>query len=695
MAEPLTTAPSSIAPASQDLLGFLKQYEPAKNAVSLKDILPAQFRIDIGKTLPQWSAPLSPAFQTTDETQAGKSFHALLCPTGLPLRLKAIQILKDFRHPNLMTLVASGLVDIPQMGETRYALIYETPNAKSLATIIKERKSTFTDRIIMTDVITPLADILKRFEDAGIAHGRLNLDNIYFGDRLIVGDCLSEPCGFSQTTIFEPLERVLASPLGKGEADSNADCYAVGMLALHLASGATTLTKLDSPQYIEQVLKLGAYNVLMQDREFSNILQDFLRGTLNEKIAERWGTKLIQSWLGGKRFNLIPPSPPREATRSFSFLEEDYASRKALAHALFTHWDDAPDVLKEGKLARWLELSLHKPALAEALHRISKSAGEAVTPTPRQMNEIITRTIALLDPDGPIRMGSVQVRVEGIGSMLADLFMQKKQKELQAIADIIENDIPNFWADLHKDDLLPEVSTALWRIQRVRLWMRQTVIGAGMERCLYDLNPTLACQSPHIARFCPLDLSALLYALDSVSKEKGADSEVLDRHSGAFIASKLDMQKDLKIHELQTMPSLVTHPKLISLKLLIAAQEKTGLLKLRGLSAWVAHRIMPLLDNIHNRKARSLAQTNLAKAASSGDLRQISALVFSDGLFRSDSSRFEDAARNFYAYQNKIEELRSEENLASQSERNGYFIAQLFAIFACIAVATLTFQHHW
>lgn len=686
-------AQSAPAPAAQDLLNFLKQYEPAK-AAAVKDALPGQFKIDTAKPLPQWNGTLSQAFAATDESQPTRAVHAVLCPTGFPLRQKAIQAVKDFKHPNLMPLVASGIASLPQLGGSRYALIYETPNAKSLASILKERKAPFADRNIILDIITPLADLLKRFEEAGIAHGRINLDNLYFSDHLIVGDCLSEPCGYSQPFIFEPLERALAAPLGRGEGDSNTDCYALGVLALHLAAGSTTLTKLDEDAYTNQSLKFGAYNVLMHDREFSSTLHDLLRGTINEKIAERWGLKLIQSWLGGKRFNLIPPSAPKDASRSFAFQTDDYASRKSLAQALYMNWDAAPDVLKEGKLARWLELSLHKPDLAETLNRVIKSAGGDYTPTPRQMNEILARAIILLDPDGPIRMTPVETRVEGIGPILADFFAQKKQKELQVLADVIENDVANFWADLNKEDLPPEISNALWRLQRVRLWMRQTVIGAGMERCLYDLNPSLACQSPILTRFFAMDLPTLLHALDTVAKEK-MESEVLDRHSAAFICSKIDMQKDLKIHELQSLPSLVTNTKLISLKLLVAAQEKTGQFKLRGLAAWMAYRLMPLLETIHNRKARLNAQTQLAKAASSGDLRQITTLMFSDSLFQSDSARFEDAARNYHAFSAKIEELRSEENLASESERAGYLIAQLFAIFSCLTVIALTINHYW
>lgn len=695
MAEPTTnTLSSPPAPSSSELITFLKSLDSSKLNRSTKDFLPETVKIQFQQPLPQWNAPLAPAYAAKDDLTPNRQLHALLCPSGLPLRQKAIQVLKDFRHPNLMELVHAGCVEVPDTKEIRFALVFETPAGTSLAAMLRDKKAPLPDRSIMVDILTPILDILKKMEDAGISHGRINLDNIFYGDRLILGECVSEPCGFSQPYLFEPLERVIASPLGKGEADANADSFAVGMLALHLTIGSTTVTKLSQDAYIRNVTQLGTYNVLTNDREFSSHMQDLLRGTLNDKVNERWGLKLIQSWLSGKRFNLIPPSPPRDASRSFAFLDGDYASRRALAHALFLNWEQAPEALKDNKLSRWLELSIHRPELADTINKIVRSLGGEDTRNVKQLNEIITRTITVLDPDGPIRMQSVQVRVEGLGSMLADLFINKKQAELALLSDIIENDIPNFWSDLHKDDLSAEVSGILWRLQRVRIWMRQSAMGAGMERCLYDLNPTLTCQSKHLSKYFIQDISSLLYTLDHIAPEKAPDFEVLDRHSAAFICSRLDVQRDLKVGELQNIPTLMQNSKLVSLKLLIQAQEKIGNFKLRGLSAWVAHRLLSLLELIHNRKHRDIIRQRLVKAGQSGDLRQIANVILNESIFKNDASYFDQAVQLFQFYQARIEDLKSEEYLEAQSIRSGHTLAQILALTVCTGVIFFTCRQY-
>jgi hypothetical protein len=683
---PNNTSTSDIE-RSTELLTFLKSYTPSVSARPSKDILPVQFKLQIDRPLPEWNAPSAPAYVVINESAPDVAYHGLILKSGLPIRQKAIQFFRDFKHPNCMTLVAAGTCEIPSFKEIRFVLVYETPQkAKTLAAWMREKKHPFSERVIATDVVAPLNDLIRRMEEAGISHGRINLDNLYYNDHLIIGDCLSEVCGFSQPFLFEPVERATAMPLGKGESDANGDCFALGMVALHLTTSSTSLTQKTEAEHIEQVMQQGTYNTLTRDRELPASLQDLFRGTLNDKIAERWSPKLIQSWLDGKRFNLIPPSPPRDASRSFPFLNGDYANCRALAHALHQNWEQSPEIFKEGKLSRWLELSLHKPDLADLLNKLVNSLGGETTRNPKQMNEMITRAIILLDKDGPIRTQTLSVRIEGIGPIMADLLNNKNQLELNQIASIIENDVPNFWADLHRDELSSYTSWVLWCLQKIRLSLRQTNIGSGMERCLYDLNPSLSCQSPLLIKNHVMDVPNLLIQLDAIAATNAKDSEAVDRHIAAFIYSKMDIQREIKVHELSHLPYLANQSKLIALKLLIHAQEKTGLLKLKGLSAWVGQRLLPLLDQIHNRKLRNGIEQQLIRVSQSGDLRQIANVILNPNAFSNDATRFEEAVYIYQYYGKRIEEFKSDDVLLSQATRLGYLAAQLIALTICLGV---------
>ncbi len=689
---PLSESPLNGSERSTELLSFLKSYTPNITAKPNKEILPASLKLQFDQPLPQWNAPNAMAYRVVDETAPDKLLHGLICANGLPVRQKAIQFLREFRHPHLITLVAAGMSEITALKETRFVLVYETPqNAKPLSAWLMDKKHPFTERTIATDIVAPINDVIRRFEEAGIAHGRINLDTVYYSDHVLLGDGMSEPCGLSQPYLFEPVERSTATALGKGESDSNGDCFALGMVALHLALSSTSLTTQSEDDHLQSVMQLGTYNTLTRNAELPNSLQDLFRGTLNDRVAERWGPKLIQSWLDGKRFNLIPPSPPRDASRSFAFLDGDYANCRALAHALHRNWDQAPEVFKEGKLARWLELSVHKNDQAELLNKMVRSLGGETTRNPKQINEMITRTIILLDKDGPIRTQTLSVRIEGIGAVIADLFLKKNQAELSQLAGLIENDVPNFWADLHREDMNPYTSWVLWCLQKVRLNIRQSALGSGMERCLYDLNPSLPCQSPHVVKFGVMDVSSLLIRLDAVAAVHAADSDVVDRHVAAFISSRLDVQREMRVSELSHLPQLVSNTKLIALKLLVLAQEKTGLLKLKGLSAWVGQRLLPILDHIHHRKLRAQTEQQLIRAAQSGDLRQVAQVILNASVFSSDASRFEESAGVYQYYTKRIEEYKSDDVLLSQSTRLGYLAAQLISltIFMVVLVFTL------
>jgi hypothetical protein len=141
------------------------------------------------------------------------------------------------------------------------------------------------------------------------------------------------------------------------------------------------------------------------------------------------------------------------------------------------------------RIDRWCEMSLHRPELAERLDRAIRNGGDRNV-SEKHVSEMMMRILAILDPQGPIRTKSVSVRPDGIGLMLAHQ-MSQKGPELQQIISMIQSGISTFWAeqqpDLSKNQ--PEMTHAVWQLQRVRGFLEVKSLGFGIERVLYELNP--------------------------------------------------------------------------------------------------------------------------------------------------------------------------------------------------------------
>src|SRR3546814_19923304 len=112
--------------------------------------------------------------------------------------------------------------------------------------------------------------------------------------------------------------------------------------------------------------------------------------------------------------------------------------------------------------------------------------------------------------------------------------------------------------------------------------MDRTGTGYGMERVAYELNPNLPCRSPLFEADYVSDIGELLPAFDRLAERGVEIRHLLDRHAGAFIATRfkgalgselraVDNRNDspvslvASIRILALIPHLVPPPRLPSL----------------------------------------------------------------------------------------------------------------------------------
>lgn len=633
------------------LTSLLESYTPGYRYedVPLNGI-PDRFMIDMNQPLPQFDSHSAKAYMATCLFQSSRQVYALVCDPRSPYQMRTIEKMRGMQHASLLTLHDAQPVRLSQLDAVRLVLFLDKPMGARLSDLLANGK-TFHENYVIEQFLTPIVEGLAVMAEQDIFHGRINPDHIFVDEKVVLGECLSELPGLSQPALYEPVERALADPCGKGSATSKSDGYSLAILAYEMLYGLERYRSVDPITYIKNIHEYGSYHLLTTNRDITDTFNDFFRGLLNEDKHERWGLEHIRQWLGGKRYNIIQPSLPKEASRALTFNGQEYVSLRALAQAIFRNWARAGKELRGARVDRWLEMSAHRRETAEKVERILRSTGGESATAQKLNNEFAARMIVALDPTGPLRMEKIALNVDGLGPCIAHFLLNGMHQELGLLVEVINCDLPNFWADMSEAEKTPETSNTLWKLQHIRLQISMKAIGFGMERAMYTLNPNLPCLSEMLLRYHVTTAEEALAVLDALAVSKGRDTSLLDRHLSAFLASRLEMNKEVKFHQLAKMPALRDNPELQSLHILMLAQERLDKRKLVGLATWCAMRLEKLAENIHNRRTRRQLIEALRNAAATGYLSRVLAVLVESDLAKEDQNGFTRAsalyARNF------------------------------------------------
>ena len=638
------------------LTEFLGNYRP-RNVTHppVVDELHDRFKILVQQPLPELGHELAKAYTAIDNLNDTRQIYALVLDGGLPYRLKLAEIFSGFNHPHIQAVLGSGTVQLSSTNKEHQVVILDRPIGNRLSSIRASGQRMHEHQVI-DKLLAPLSRALVQYREKGMVHGSLNLDTVMMGEETFVLESCSSPCGYFQHYLYEPLERLMADQLGRGIVDERCDVYAVAVIAFEMIYGLDHLRKFNRDDYIEQALEIGTYHLFSQNLDLSDNMADFFRGAMSDNLDERWDIDHFLHWLSGKRYNMIVPPTPRDATRSLQFMGKDFYSRRSLAHAFHRNWRTTMKELRDLRLDRWFEMSMHRPDLADRVDRVMRLGGSGSSE--KTNIDMLTRLISLLDPIGPIRTPNLSIRPEGIGIMLANLFRQGLPSETQELVDLVEADVPNYWGYLTESAKSQELSQTLWKVQRVRPYLKIRGPGFGIERLLYEFNPNLACQSDLLKPFSVLSIQDVLRALDTLAPSMAATTSLLDRHIAAFLACKLDIGKEIKLQDVAPIPSLANNVELVAIRILGRAQQKIDKERFVGLATWVAIRVDNLLDNIHNRTLRKRLKGKLKSAAGSGDINEVLSILVNRDVVHADSDGFQKALAQHQLNHQAIQELR-------------------------------------
>lgn len=658
-----------------------------------RDQIDKRFSIHLQAPLPAFDTQGGKAYEASDNANTARQIYAMILNNNYNYRNKTIESFIGSQNPNVVSILDTATVHCSTLGTAHKVVIIDRPLGQRLSDIVAVKRIA-QEHIIKDLILTPLSKVLTFFNNKQIVHGKINLHNIYISDVLQLGECVSEPKGLTQHYTYEPLERMMTDTLCKTGGNAKTDVYAVAVLVYELLYGLEHIKRIPKDDLIKRALDQGLYSIFAENIDFPEGLLDFFRGCLNDTVADRWDVEQLAQWMDGKRFNMINPSAAREAVRPLYFRGEEFYSQRALAHALHKNWREALKEIRQLKLDRWAEMSLHRPEVSETIARAIRAAGAESQATEKQNNDMLTRIICILDPIGPLRTLRLSLMPEAIGHMLLECIRLGMNNELQQLTNLIEQDIAGFWNELSSQGKTNNNSTYIWNLQRARTMLRIKKLGFGLERIIYDLNPSLPCQSPLLLPYHITTLSELLLTLDSLAKNLAPDTSLVDRHIAAFITNKLNLSKEIQLYDVATLPELSNNQELIMVRLLVKAQQKGQKIALPGLCAWIGMRIEKMIDTIHNRAFRKRMKLQLKGAAAAGYINEMFQIIGNRDIAIRDYEGFKHAIQLYHVNEQRIDQLRNPVIVEKLSNDLGGRISSIMAyIILCVTVYFVMAQY--
>ena len=633
--------------------------EPSAQSPGRTALLRGRVEIDLETRLRHRESGEALAFAAEDRGDKGRPMFALVCKHGVPYRQKPLSELKGKLQKNLLSVVTDGLIPVPGTDDLRLVVVLERPEGMNLAEALADRGKPFDERTVMQDYLPQLLSALRELEAIGVAHRGIRPDNVYFtdvkGETLALGDFITVPPGSQQPSVFEPLESAQAMPDGRGNGTMLHDTFALGVLLLTLLTGSVPGEGKDPDTLMDERLTKSSYTALAGNYNVSATIGDLLLGLMCDDVSERWGLDEIDAWMRGQRLSPRRSVPAKRGIRVFPFMGKDHTYDLELAAALFRHPDEAEKAIRDEGFADWLRTGLQAPRLAENCIELI-----AVSPKPSKAQPIVHSRISsltigtlLLDPKGPLRRKGISIAIDGFGPVLAAAFTNKDKELKTAVMSLLASEAPKEWIRLRREaNSNLSVSTGIF--SRLLEHGADTALGSGPERCLYELNAALPCQSPAIAKYWVSEMGRLLTALDDAAANADKNTDLLDRHLAAFIGTySPEGDKMLKRFKRQTGGDRV----MLALRLFAMLQVRFNAHNLTNLTRWLGSRLDPLVESFHSRTRREYLKERIGKAQANGDITLLLDLVNSATEDTADGAQFEAAEYRYAANENEIEEL--------------------------------------
>jgi len=661
---PIKTVPAP-APAAGSMIDGVGDVGSSTEAfrptpLSGKMMFGDSIEIDLGKRLPQYSNRYVGAFAAKSLASDGRDLLAYVCEPQFTPRNRIGPSYASVANPALLRLIGSGIGKIAETHTNRFVFIYENalgaPIAENDAGLTMGMKS----EKVMEKVVTPMISVLKDLRDYDIVHGGIRVSNLYNGgkenyDFVVLGEALSLPPSMGQPLVYEPIDRALAQPTGRGIGTNQDDLYSLGVtLAMMIRTRDPMRGKSDA-EILQNKMQYGTYATLLSpDDHFSGSIVELMRGLLYDDRRQRWTLEEVLAWQDGRRLSPKQTTKKLRAARPLTFNGKTYSFTMPLARDIFQRPTEAAQLIDSGELYQWIKRSLDDETMLVHFDNAVRSAEEQGRNS-QYLDRLIARMATCLDPEGPIRYKNLSITGEGIATALAEAFVANK--DLGTYAEIFNGSLLSYWMTT-LTDLNHDMASFVTRFDACRSFMRQAGMGFGLERVLYFLNTDVHCLSPVVSRYYARTPEEFIMACEDLAADKASmPTKIMDRHSVAFLCVK-----DRKVAEPYLFDMGASEPyryAMGTLRCLTAIQRYGKIEALRNLTNWMADFIEPVYERFHDREVRKELRRKVNEVKDRGDLGRILSILDNTELLRIDLANFRYAMRDYRSLVRERQDLGS------------------------------------
>ena len=235
-----------------------------------------------------------------------RTLFVMVCEDHLTPRLLKVSNYAALNNPGLVSLVASGAVYWPMAKKQKYCFIYENNLGMPLMKNDTRAGMDMKHEAVMSTVVRPIVNVLLDMRDKDMVHGCIRLSNMFDGgkkewDRVILGEPLSVPPSSHMPVLYEPIERSMASPTGRGEGVPSDDLYSFGVCLAILLRENDPMEGQTDEEIIQTKIEEGSYSALTGKDRFTGAILELLRGLLHDDPVQRWNLDEVVEWLDGRR----------------------------------------------------------------------------------------------------------------------------------------------------------------------------------------------------------------------------------------------------------------------------------------------------------------------------------------------------------------------------------------------------------
>ncbi len=604
-----------------------------------------RYRVLFSHPLPSLDTVHARAYQA--QNAAGEEgFLAYVCDRRYFPRLSACEVFARTRHSSLVQFEEWHL-QRDSDGVERVVLIYQHPNKRLYLESLENTTTAMNLQDCVKRFLKPVLAPLNAIHAAGLTYRAFSPTNLFVQssemNSFVLGQCLSEPAGTLQPSLFETPTCAMAELQGRGSELAANDYYALGVMMFTLLRGHVPLRMLSEEAVILQKARLGSYRALLEHAQLEAESAEILRGLLDDNPGTRWGYDEVMSWLGGYRRSIDNHFTPPRAKVPYYLREQAITTRQEMSYLLHRDSRAAVGPSKQSDLGHWIRRSFADDADARAILQLQEaSAISDIRET--DLADNMTRTLILLNPLAPILWRDSSFTVTGIGNILAQYHAQPGKMAM--LLHILRQGTHDFWMRHHiysAPVYMSAVNAITSLVQRVPPGDSDFV----MLRFFYTLNADAPCMSSLFSRDYVYGLNSFLERLEEKLKAQEEGTRLqLDSHILSYIAAYHDAI-DTEAMMIALQKGDPVQSGLAQVRLLNIVQRRYNRVPTYHLCRALLPLLEPALERFRNLKKRKILQQNLQACVKDGWIEPMLALVDNPSLLAQDAKAYFEAQKTY------------------------------------------------